>query len=93
MRSIVRTLAPGGQLILIDGHPLTKMVSATDPIRLLAPYGGGAPQNIAEVGTTRPHTRTSARVQFAHSLGEVVTAAAAAGLAIVELVEHPGRVD
>jgi SAM-dependent methyltransferase len=88
MRSVARTFAAGGQLVLIDGHPLAKMITATDPLRLSAPYGGGEPQHIAEGWDYATDTRTSAQVQFAHSLGEVVTAATAAGLTLIELVEH-----
>ncbi len=65
------------------------MVSTTAPLALGMPYGGGARLPKGEgVSYTNVEVRTRANVEFAYSLGEVVTAAANAGLTIVELVEH-----
>lgn len=89
MGSVAATLAPGGQLVLIDGHPLAKMVASTDPPVLYLPYGGGAPQHfedsISYTNVTAPGRPT---VEFPYSLGEIVTAASGAGLVVADLVEH-----
>jgi SAM-dependent methyltransferase len=88
MRSIARALAPGGQLVLIDGHPLSKMMQSTQPVQLWAPYGGGCQLSIDTGQDYATATTTGAQVQFAYGLGEIVTAALNAGLRIVELTEH-----
>jgi SAM-dependent methyltransferase len=87
MRSVARTLAPGGTLVLIDGHPLGRVLK-TAPLRVARPYGGGA-RAVSEAGWDyATKTRTGPQVQFFHSLGEVVTAAADAGLRVSHLLEH-----
>ena len=89
MGSVAATLAPGGQLVLIDGHPLAKMVASTDPPVLYLPYGGGAPQRFEDsVSYTNVPAPGAPCVEFAYSLGEIVTAAARAGLVVAELIEH-----
>lgn len=87
MRSITRTLAPGGRLVVIDGHPLRRILKA-DPLRVTRPYGGGT--RVASVAGDDYATdaRTGPQVQFLHSLGEIVSAAADAGLRVTRLLEH-----
>ncbi len=80
---------PRGQLVLVDGHPLGTMVTATDPLVLSGPYGGG--HRLPYTGGSSyagVEVRPGPTVEFAYSPGEVVTAAADAGLRIVQLVEH-----
>ncbi len=87
MRSVARTLAPGGHMVLIDGHPLTDCLRA-DPLRVIAPYGGGA-RSVWDSGCDyATPARTGPQVQFEYSLGDVVTAALAAGLRVTGLREH-----
>lgn len=88
MESVAGTLRPGGQLVLIDGHPLANMVLSADPLALWGEYGGGRRLDIDEGHDYATPTVTGPQVQFAHSLGEIVSAAAAAGLRIIELTEH-----
>jgi SAM-dependent methyltransferase len=89
MRSVAAVLRPRGQLVLMDGHPLGKMVSTTDPLTVAMPYGGGVRLPDSDGSPyANVEVRPGPNVQFAYSLGEVVTAAADAGLRIVQLVEH-----
>jgi SAM-dependent methyltransferase len=88
MRSVAGTLRPGGRLLLIDPHPIACMVATTDPLRLDFPYAYDGPHTFSSDGSYATATGTTTHVQFAHSLGEIVTAAVAAGLRIVRLDEH-----
>lgn len=73
MRSVADALAPGGSLVLVDVHPLRMAVGDPDVPVLDFPYAG-----------------TGVRVndEYPHSVGQIVTAAAEAGLRIRRLVEH-----
>lgn len=89
MRSVAAMLRARGQLVLVDGHPFAGMLSASDPLALAVPYGGGARLPKGDGSSyANVDVRAGPHVGFAYSLGEVVTAAAAAGLAVAELVEH-----
>lgn len=91
MRQMAAALRPGGRLLLIDFHPLSTMVGGRDPLVLDFPYAFDGPHEFDEPGSyadrdaALAHTTT---VQYAHSLGEIVTAAVDAGLSIVSLTEH-----
>ena len=91
MRSVASTLRPGGRLVLIDGHPLHDMLESADPLTMDFPYGGGRPipfeaaHTYADLSAQIEHREG---VNYAHSLGEIVSAAAGAGLRIDELIEH-----
>jgi SAM-dependent methyltransferase len=87
MRAVARVLAPGGRLVLIDGHPLRRMLKS-DPVRVTRPYGGGTRIETATGSDYATTTQTGPQVQFLYSLGEIVSAAAAAGLCVTQLVEH-----
>jgi SAM-dependent methyltransferase len=87
MRAVSRALAPGGRLVLIDGHPLRRLLKS-DPLWVTRPYGGGARIEAAVGVDYATPTRTGPQVQFLHSLGQIVSAAAAAGLRVTQLVEH-----
>jgi SAM-dependent methyltransferase len=90
MRSVRATLRPGGRLILIDTHPLQEMVGSARPLSFDMPYAndgghlfeGGSSYAVPDVELP------GGQVCYAHSLGEIVSAAAAAGLRIDELTEH-----
>ena len=89
MRSVAAMLRAGGQLVLVDGHPLGKMVSTTEPLTLGMPYGGAQRLPYRDGASyAGVAVRPGANVEFAYSLGEVVTAAADAGLRILQLAEH-----
>lgn len=88
MRSVAGTLTPGGRLVLIDGHPLGAVLRGS-PLKVVGPYGGAA-RSVAEVGGdyTGSGAKTGPQVEFEHSLGEIVSAAAEAGFRIIRLLEH-----
>jgi SAM-dependent methyltransferase len=89
MRSVAGTLRPGGRLLLIDGHPLCAAVDRLDPLELGFPYAYDGPHTFTSDGSySGAPTGTTTHVQYGHSLGEIVTAAAGAGLRIVRLDEH-----
>jgi SAM-dependent methyltransferase len=89
MRSVVSALRPGGRLALVDLHPLYNTVGTLDPLLLDYPYSGRAemdePGSYAVPDADVAASRT---IERAHSLGEVVTAAVAAGLRVDALREH-----
>jgi SAM-dependent methyltransferase len=88
MRSVAGTLRPGGRLLLIDGHPLCATIARLDPLELDFPYAYDGPHTFTSEGSYAAAAGPTTNVEYAHSLGEIVTAAADAGLRIVRLVEH-----
>lgn len=88
MRSVAATLRPGGRLLLVDGHPLWLTVASADPLVLDFPYAFDGPHRFAGSGSYATATSPTTHVEYAHSLGEIVTAAAGAGLRILRLDEH-----
>jgi SAM-dependent methyltransferase len=85
------TLRPGARLVVVDLHPLYQMVDRLDPLALGFPYADAGPQYFDTPGSYADpdaEVAASATVQWAHSLGEVVTAVARAGLRVDRLVEH-----
>jgi SAM-dependent methyltransferase len=92
MRSAAAALRGGGKLLLVDLHPLYGMIESLDPLRLDFPYvGDGGPRSFDEPGSYAGAdlaVSATATVNYAHSLGEVVNAALAAGLKIEHLEEH-----
>jgi SAM-dependent methyltransferase len=91
MRSAAAALRGGGKLLLVDGHPLYTMMESVEPLRLDMPYGGGASRAFDEPGSyagAELSVSATATVNYAHSLGEIVNAALAAGLKIEHLEEH-----
>ncbi|MGW7200705.1 class I SAM-dependent methyltransferase [Streptomyces chryseus] len=84
-------LRPGGRLVLVDLHPAFQTLATYEPLVADWPYGGGEPQREAVTGTyADPDLPMTAQevVQYPHSVGEIVTAAAGAGLIIDRLGEH-----
>ncbi len=91
MCSMAATLRPGGRLVLVEIHPLLTMVAEHQPFSLDFPYAFDGPHRFNEPGTyadPRAELPSSETVNFAHSLGETVTAAVQAGLRIDSLTEH-----
>lgn len=91
MRSARATLRPGGRLVLIDGHPLLNMIEALEPLRLDMPYANDGGYRFEGPGSyAAPEAKLAqpVSVNYSHSLGETVSAAAAAGLRVETLIEH-----
>ena len=91
MRTAAAVLRPGGHLVLTAMHPLFLMADSVDPLRLDFPYANDGPRTFTEAGSyAAPDAATlhNTTVQFAHSVGEIVTAAIDAGLRIERLGEH-----
>jgi len=87
MRSVAGTLRPGGTLLLVDGHPLAGMIGGDDPPTFQFPYANDGPHHFESSSSYAVEVETE-NVQYAHALGEIVTAAADAGLRVRKLVEH-----
>ena len=91
MRSVAATLRPGGHLALVEIHPLLMMVADQGPFSLDFPYAFDGPHRFDEPGTyadAAAELPATESVNFAHSVGEIVTAAIGAGLRIDALTEH-----
>lgn len=91
MRSVAATLRPGGRLVLVEIHPLLTMVAAREPFSLDFPYAFDGPHRFDDPGTyavPNAELASSETVNFAHSLGETVTAAIEARMRIDSLIEH-----
>jgi SAM-dependent methyltransferase len=91
MQSVAATLRPSGRLLLVDLHPLYQMLESVDPLTVDFPYGNDGGRAFDEDGSyADPAARlaSTSSVQYAHSLGEVVTAAVQAGLRVDGLEEH-----
>lgn len=90
MRSAAECLRPGGVLVLIDMHPLVSMVDTVDPLVVSSPYAGEQPVislSDSSYAISGLDCLVHEAVQYPHGLGEVVTAAAAAGLRVESLTE------
>ncbi len=91
MRSAASALRGGGKLLLVDLHPLFQAVGSLDPLELDFPYAFDGPRSFDEPGSYAGEdlpVAATASVEYAHSLGEIVNAALAAGLKIQLLEEH-----
>jgi len=91
MTAVNDLLRPGGSLVLVEEHPFRDMIDTTDPLVLDFPYCFDGPHVFDNPGsyTDRAATvRATKTVQYAHSLGEVVTAAIDAGLVVRWLAER-----
>ncbi len=95
-RNIAACLAPGGMFYLAEGHPITwtfedESERIEENFRIVRSYFLEGPQqwenahDYAEPGIKLTHFRSN---EWQHTLGEVVTALAEAGLAIEFLHEH-----
>lgn len=91
MRSAHAVLRPGGALVLVDIHPLFSMVAGTEPLVADFPYAFSGAIEFDEQGSyadAEAVLASSRSVEFAHSVGEIVTAAVDAGLQVRRLAEH-----
>ena len=90
MAGVARSLRGGGALILVELHPVVTMVESLDPLVVDFPYAFDGPHVYSGTGTyaNRDAAIAWTTVQYAHSLGEVVSAAVHAGLRCELLVEH-----
>jgi SAM-dependent methyltransferase len=90
MRSVHSTVRPGGRLILIDTHPLQDMINTPRPLTFDMPYADDGGHLFEGEGSYAvPDAELpGGSVYYAHSIGEIVSAAAATGLRIDGLTEH-----
>jgi ubiquinone/menaquinone biosynthesis C-methylase UbiE len=90
MTSVQRILKPGGQLVLVECHPLLSMIDTVEPLIIDFPYGGGAEFTFSGTGTyaNRDAAVTWTTKQYPHSLGEIITACITAGLRVTYVEEH-----
>lgn len=91
MRCARAVLRPGGRLVLVEIHPLFGAFESIEPPKLDFPYAFAGPRRFDEDGSyaDRDATVTATEtVEYAHGLGEVVTAAVRAGLRVDALHEH-----
>lgn len=89
MASVRATLRPGGRLVLVELHPLFQMVESADPLSLDMPYEFDGPHSFDEEESyAGVATATGTNVNYAHSLGETVSAAVRAGFRVDALREH-----
>ncbi|MFF1724793.1 class I SAM-dependent methyltransferase [Streptomyces sviceus] len=91
MGGAATALRPGGRLVLVDLHPVFQTVLTFAPFVADWPYGGGTPQHDAMAGTyahAEAFSEPKRSTQYPYSVGEVVTAAASAGLIVERLGEH-----
>lgn len=90
MAATARLARAGGHLVLVDGHPLVTMFDTYDPPVTDFPYNFDGPHYFDTPGTYTDRSVTLAStqtVQYAHGLGEIVTAAARAGWRILHVEE------
>ena len=91
MRNVRSVLRPGGRLVLVELHPLYLAIDSVDPLELGFPYAFDGPREYDEDGSYADRDAAIAAtktVEYAHSIGEVVTAAVRAGLRVDALHEH-----
>lgn len=92
MRSAFSVLVPGGRLAFHEMHPLYSMAASVDPLVLDRPYLNQGPllqrNNAGSYAVPDAVTQHDETLLWAHSLGEVVTAAIHAGFVIERLTEH-----
>jgi SAM-dependent methyltransferase len=90
MHGVAQALRPGGTLVLVEIHPLATMIETLDPLVVDFPYRFDGPHVYRGTGSyaNRDADVAWTTVQYAHSLGDVVTAAVSAGLTCTYLEEH-----
>ena len=95
-RVAARFVAPGGRLVVIDGHPLSTCLEekcTPDDLRLVHPYlrtskplSWDTPGSYAAQEAETTHNRVH---QWTFGLGDVVQAVVDSGLVVTRLAEHP----
>lgn len=93
---LARLLRPGGRLVLHEQHPITVLFEPFDPDPWRIANGYFRAEPFAEQGPilydgSVPQDGT-AHYWFHHPLGDVVTAAIDAGLALRRLIERPDNI-
>jgi len=87
---VAALLEPGGFLYLVDGHPVANILDDARGATVTRDYFSDQPEveDFAYTYTDGPALAHTRSVQFQHTLGEIVTAAAGAGLRLDFLHEH-----
>jgi SAM-dependent methyltransferase len=89
-RLIARSLSPGGFFYIVDSHPAAYVFDAN--MQVVRPYFRSEAEHCepgyGDYAVADAHIST-ASYEWTHSLGEIVTALATAGLRIEYLHEHP----
>ena len=91
MRQVSLALRPGGRFVMVEIHPLYQQIFSREPELVVDfPYSGGAFATYTDSGTYADPTAdfVTTTTNYAHSIGNIVTGAAAAGLRIDLLEEH-----
>jgi SAM-dependent methyltransferase len=91
MSAMHRLLRAGGHLVLVELHPIYLMIDRTDPLVLDFPYAYDGAHRFDQDGSYADpdaHLASTATVQYAHGVGEVVSAAVTAGLEVLHLGER-----
>lgn len=93
-RVVAALLRPGGRLFIRDTHPMTSALDARDGGVVLAyPYFHRVEPTVFDGDDTYVDTDAALADlptwEFAHGLGEIVTALLSAGLDLTGLTEHP----
>jgi SAM-dependent methyltransferase len=90
MRAAHGALVGGGALALVDLHPLGLVIESVEPMRLGFPYEDGRLEESTHGTYADPDAKVeqTTTVNFAHSIGEIYTAARAAGFEVEQLHEH-----
>jgi len=91
MRQVWLALRPGGRFVMVEIHPVYQMIEARVPDLVVDfPYGGGSGDT--ETGTgdyaDRESTIAWTTTCYAHSVGDIVNGAIAAGMRVDRLDEH-----
>jgi SAM-dependent methyltransferase len=91
MRQVSLALRPGGRFVMVEIHPLYQQFFEREPELIIDfPYGGGAANTYTDSGTYADPTAdfVTTTTNYAHSVGDIVTSAARAGLRTDILEEH-----
>lgn len=91
MDNVHAALKPGGRLVNVEMHPLYNAIGSLDPLVLDFPYAYNGAFEFDEPGSYADRDADVAATKtivYAHSLGEITTAALRAGLRVEALQEH-----
>ena len=90
MEGATRSLRAGGHLVIVEMHPLVCVFAERSPLVADFAYGGGVATAWSGQGSyANPEADfVTSTEEYAHSLGDVVSAAIGAGLTIRQLIEH-----
>ncbi|PTW62487.1 methyltransferase family protein [Breoghania corrubedonensis] len=92
-RIVADLLADGGRLVIYETHPILEIFdpAGATPHEPAFSYFDSSPQKIEEIITYdgQDHGKGETGYWFLHTMGDIVTACAKAGLRIAELTEYP----